>query len=478
MPEVRFLIPPHKQQIKFMNAAEREQLFGGAKRGGKSVALCQKIIALSMAFPGNRGLLCRQNLTDLKDSTLVTFKQVCPPGLIARHHLGDRMITFTNGSYFIYRGVGDADELEKVKGIDLGWLAVDEPSEIEELTYLMLLAQFNWKLPDGSRPAYMSLLACNPEPGWVKKRFVDADTPDRIFIPSLAKDNPGLPDDYIGYLKANFPADWVEKYVNGSWEISEGMVYKEYNEDVHLLTHLPSLAGMKIFGALDPAPASITAKVDLAIDSQFNHYVIWEYYRSERLLCDHAFDIRDRLAWYSANQHQYEYTLIDPASQQRTNVRNDDVRLQSIREMYQEEGITTIPAWNSLEAGIERVKQLLHVDPHHAHPITGQLGAPRLYVMEGLSNTREEFKSWRRKLESNGEIKYKGADHSLDCIRYIINSRPKPPVLSSTDEMYQSPTTRLAARSHKSWSEKWDKQIRRAAGEGQGTFDYFGGGQL
>jgi len=477
MPEVRFMIAPHAQQIKFMNAAEREQLFGGAKRGGKSVALCQKIIALSMAFPGNRGLLARQNLTDLKDSTLVTFKQVCPPGLIARHHLGDRMITFTNGSYFIYRGVGDEDELEKVKGIDLGWLAIDEPSEIEEATYLMLIAQFNWRLPNGSRPHYMAMLACNPEPGWVKKRFIDVELPDRIFIPSLARDNPGLDPGYIDWLRANFPADWVEKYVNGSWEISEGMVYKEFNRDVHVIDHMPTLNGMKIYGSLDPAPASITCKVDVAIDHDFNHFVFWEYYRSERMLAQHAADIRDRIAWYMANQHQYEYTLIDPASQQRTNVRSDDNRLQSIREMYQDEGIFTVPAWNILEAGIERVKWLIHVDPNHAHPITGHLGSPRLFVMDHCVNAIDEFQGWKRKLESNGNIKYAGPDHALDNIRYIINSRPKPPMFSAHDESMMDSTTRLANRSHKNWSEKWDREIRRAAGEGQGYFDYLGTGR-
>lgn len=476
MPDLKFLIQPHKQQIKFMNAAHKEQLFGGAKRGGKSVAICQKIIALSMAFPGNRGILIRQNLTDLKDSTLVTFFQVCPRQLIARHHLGDRMVTFTNGSYFIYRGVGDADELEKVKGIDLGWLAIDEPSEIDILTYLMLLAQFNWKLPSGKRPPYMALLACNPEPGWVKERFIDPDPlpNDRVFIPSVASDNPGLPDDYVAYLRANFPAEWIQKYVNGSWQISEGMVYKEFDRDIHVIESMPDIRQMKLFGSLDPAPASITCNIHMAIDSQFNHYVNWEYYRTERLLSEHAADINDRLAFYMVNSGMaLDYMLIDPASQQRSNLPNRDA-LVSTRELYAEQGIHCIPAWNVLEAGIERVKQLLHVDPNHIHPITGQMGAPRLYVLSSCVNTISEFPNWKRKLESNGNITYKGPDHALDNIRYIINSRPRAPELSQVDEMMQSTTSRQARRSHRNWSDKWDKEIRHSNGQGLGHFDYLG----
>lgn len=475
MPDIRFKIPPHKQQVKFMNCAHKEQLFGGAKRGGKSVAICQKVIALSMAFPGNRGILIRQNLTDLKDSTLVTFFQVCPKEIIARHHLGDRMITFTNGSYFIYRGVGDEDELEKVKGIDLGWLAVDEPSEIELATYLMLLAQMNWKLPDGKRPAYMALLACNPEPGWVKERFIDPDhlPPDRIFITSLAKDNPGLPTDYIAYLLANFPKEWVEKYVNGSWEISEGMVYKEWDRDIHVISSMPSLSTCKLFGSLDPAPATITCNIHMAIDPYFNHYIFWEYYRSERLLSHHAADIKDQLAKYHANHGlTLEYMLIDPASQQRSNLPNRDAMV-STQELYSEEGIHCIPAWNVLEAGIERVKRLLHVDPHHIHPLTGQLGSPHLFVLEQCVNTIAEFPNWKRKLESNGNIRYTGKDHALDNIRYIVNSRPVPPDLTDRDEMAQSSFSRQVRRSHASWASKFDAAIRKQNGEGQGYFDYF-----
>ena len=472
MPAYKFLIPPHKQQVKFMNCSKKEHLFGGAKRGGKSVALCQKIIALSMAFPGNRGILVRQNLPDLKDSTLVTFFQVCPREIIARHHLTDKIITFTNGSWFSYRGVGDADDLDKVKSIDIGWLAVDEPSEIEEATYLMLVAQLNWVLPDGRRPAYMAFLACNPEPGWVKKRFIDVQAPDREFIPSLAKDNPGLPPDYIQYLLDNFPPDWVEKYVNGSWEISEGMVYKEFDTAIHRVSQMPDLRFCKIYGALDPAPASITAKVDIAIDANFNHFIIWEYYRAERLLQDHAADIIDRIAYYLAQQYEYEYTLIDPASQQRTNVRSDDARLQSIKELYGEAGLNCIPAWNSLEGGIERVKKLLHPNPHHAHPFTGELGAPYLYVLDYCTNTIDEFQGWKRKIDANAVVKYTGPDHCIDGVRYIVNSRPAPPALLPADEARMSTVGRQIARTHTQWAKKFDKEVARQDPKTQ-TQDYF-----
>src|SRR5262249_19037205 len=106
-----------------------------------------KAIMLSVMFPGNPGLIARKDMTDLKDTSLTTFFDICPPELILDHHKGDRKILIrTTGkpSEILYRGLGDASDVEKSKGVDLGWGWIDEPSEIELDTYMMLRSQLNW----------------------------------------------------------------------------------------------------------------------------------------------------------------------------------------------------------------------------------------------------------------------------------------------------------------------------------------------
>ena len=110
---VRLLCEPHRQQEIFIDCDELEQLYGGAKRGAKSFALCMKITLLSLAFPGNRGLLCRKDFTDLRDSTLVDFFRVCPHDLIWDWNQTSHTITLAGGSTIVYRGLGDERELEK-----------------------------------------------------------------------------------------------------------------------------------------------------------------------------------------------------------------------------------------------------------------------------------------------------------------------------------------------------------------------------
>src|SRR5262249_49528794 len=141
----------------------REKLFGGAKRGGKSAAICMHIVLLSLGFPGNRGLLARKNMTDLLDSTLFEFEHIVPKE-IYEHRRHDRVISFPNGSQLIYRGLGEESEFDKAKSVTIGYLTVDEPSEIPEAAFNQLNAQLTHVLPDGRRPPYMALLGSNPEP--------------------------------------------------------------------------------------------------------------------------------------------------------------------------------------------------------------------------------------------------------------------------------------------------------------------------
>lgn len=253
---------PSLMQQAFMDADEREQLFGGAKRGGKSVALCQKLIALGTSFPGNRLGLFRKDLTDLRESTLVSFEKICPKSIILDHHHTHRIIylkTVKDGppSTIHYGGLGGEDEIESAKSKEYGAFAIDEPTEIVEGTYLMLLAQLCWTLPEGYgffdedtglwRPPYMAMMASNPEPGWLHRRFrslidgTSAKVPIRsdgrkIFIRSLPRDNPYLPKGWEQEQRDSAPEVWVNKYLEGSWEVSEGQVFKEFDRSTHCIT--------------------------------------------------------------------------------------------------------------------------------------------------------------------------------------------------------------------------------------------------
>jgi hypothetical protein len=69
---------------------------------------------------------------------------------------------------------------------------------------------------------YYGLLASNPDPGWLKYRFIDQKKEDHVFVPALPKDNPHLPPDYVPRLQRVFPDEWQKRFLEGDWGAFEG----------------------------------------------------------------------------------------------------------------------------------------------------------------------------------------------------------------------------------------------------------------
>lgn len=210
-----------ERQAAFHAASEMFKLYGGAMGGGKTVALCAEGIGLSCDYPGNRGYICRHELVSFKRTTLITLADMLErAGLVALHHQTDHYFRLPNGSTIYYGGLGDdKTAIDKLKSMELGWFAIDEASETTEKFFLMLVSRLRLRLP-GIR--YFGLLASNPDPGWLKYRFIDQKRADHIFVPALPKDNPHLAPGYIERLIANFPPEWQARFINGDWGAFEG----------------------------------------------------------------------------------------------------------------------------------------------------------------------------------------------------------------------------------------------------------------
>jgi len=214
---------PTPTQIRAHKSPARYKLFGGAMGGGKTRWLCEEAKELSMAHPGNRGVMCRYHLSDFKNSTLKCIEECFPPEIIVSHNLAEHTIKLINGSEIIYMGMSEAENVSKLKSMELGWFALDEASEIPKENFLLFQSRLRKRLNDGSFPPFYGLLASNPDDCWLKDLFVYNDHPDYSFIPSLPRDNPYLPADYEEKLRESYPEDWVKIFLEGSWDdLSDG----------------------------------------------------------------------------------------------------------------------------------------------------------------------------------------------------------------------------------------------------------------
>ncbi len=215
---------PTPKQVEFHRTPQLYRLFGGAMGGGKSYAVSGEGLDLSMKYPGNRGVFIRKTLKRLKQTTLMTFLRVCPPELIKSFNRTDMVIKLINGSTieFIEADVTKDPELNKLKGLEVGWACIEEADEVDEKAFRIIATRTGrWVLPNGQRPPKRIMLTCNPEDSWVKKRFYDQKLKNHAFIQALPTDNPHRPPGYIEDLKNVLSDDEWERYIKGKWDTKD-----------------------------------------------------------------------------------------------------------------------------------------------------------------------------------------------------------------------------------------------------------------
>jgi|Deesub1362B_J571_1020462.scaffolds.fasta_scaffold03078_8 hypothetical protein len=241
---------PTETQRKAHFSKETYILFGGAMGGGKSAWLVNEAIRLSLKYPGNRGYLCRHELSSFKKTTLLELEKWIPIDLITKHNKSENFIEFKNGSRIYYGGLGDdIRSIERLKSMELGWFGIEQAEETTEKFFLMLAIRLRLKVP-GIK--YRGLLTANPSPNWVRSRFVDKKLNNHIFIPSFVKDNPFLPSDYEERLKEVLPEELVEVWLKGDWNAisSENNVFA-FDKVIEAMRRQKEVEGQVIFSC-DP----------------------------------------------------------------------------------------------------------------------------------------------------------------------------------------------------------------------------------
>lgn len=191
-----------------------EVLYGGGARGGKSWLGCGWVIMECISKPGSAWLIAREELTKLRDTTLLTFFKVLKEfGLkkdVHFHYDAQAFVaTFYTGSRVFFREIKyipSDPEFDRLGSYDLTGSFLDECQQIHEKAISVLRGRFSVLSGEGWKTIPKSLYTCNPAKNWIYRDFVKPAkngtiTNDRKFIPSLATDNPFADEAYIDNLK-------------------------------------------------------------------------------------------------------------------------------------------------------------------------------------------------------------------------------------------------------------------------------------
>jgi hypothetical protein len=208
-------------------------LYGGGAGGGKTFLGCGWQIMRRLFYPGTRGLIGRDTLTNLKTSTLETFNIVWqkyfsanPQGITVKINGQTNVIHFSNGSQIYLKPLehnsSDPD------GYQFGSLEItdaffDEVNGCSKKYVEIVTSRIRYNLINNKQPV---LMAANPGYDWVRNRFVKDKAnndvqlkPHEAVVRALLTDNPDplFQENYRRQLEKLSPYD-RDRLLYGDWD--------------------------------------------------------------------------------------------------------------------------------------------------------------------------------------------------------------------------------------------------------------------
>jgi phage terminase large subunit len=435
------------KQRQFISASQPNAALVGGVGCGKSVALCCAAILRGAAEPDGFSLIGRLNIPALETSTMRTFLEMIPDGM-GEWAETKRVYTFNNGHQIVFKhlDISDPKVVGHIRSMNLSAAYIDEASEVSEEVFLLMLGRLR-RSTVGPLP-HMIRLTSNPAGhDWMWRHFFDPERKrswkeKNLGITMSTFDNPFLPPEYIENMVNLYPPDWAERFLHGHFSDFSDLVYKEYNEDVHVWDATrgypffkgdcnpprdwPVIVGMDIGSDIDPWAIPLISVAPNGMLFQWE-----EVYGNSLLIRTIAEEMHSKIG------------------ERKFDVAYDYANRQAALELG-EYDIAGTPAIKEVRPGLFKTAQYIHIDPRLRHPFNDQIkGSPRYFISSVCANTRREISAYKwakdRAGIASGEPSHENS-HSPDAIRYAIHTfRPLPEKLA-TPKNWENPALDEASR--------------------------------
>lgn len=406
-------------------ARDETVLVSGPAGTGKSVAALFKIHVTSLLVPGLVTLLLRQTAASLGASTLRTYER-----FVAAQELAGGEVVWFGGSgskpaAYMYKNgsliiPGGMDRPGKFLSMDVDRIVIDESNQVSVTGVETVATRLR-----GKAPTYKQMvLLTNPDhPDHHLLKMVEEGRARHIH--SLHVDNPylygrdGEPTpsgrDYIARLKS-LTGVRRARYYEGKWIGAEGVVYPDWSIPDNVIEWFEVPQSWPLVLSVDFGYNNAFVAQWWRVDPDGRMYLTREISRKQRLVEDHARDIRAIMA-----EHPDE-----PVPQAVVCDHDSEDRATLERHLK----MPTVPA----RKGVTRGVQLFEARVRKAGD-----GRPRLFVFKdcvvGRDLVAEERKTprglaaevlgyvWETVRGTDGipkEQPLKVNDHSMDAGRYAV----------------------------------------------------------
>jgi hypothetical protein len=429
---------------------------GGKRGGGKSGGMRRIFLRRRLQYPGTDGILLRRTRQELLDNHLIPMFREWP-FLRDWWRADDKAIITPNGSRLLFRYAEHEQDVDKLFGVEYADVGPEEAQLFSQRELEKMKGSNRWPGTSPIKPIMLQTFMPGVGKGifYLKRIFVDRiyepneDPLDFAFVEASGWDNVThclkqldemgltendfyamtepkrrelfLQSEYGRKLAAITDTALREAWLNGCWNVFEGIVFPELSDELHNLDNFaPAFdgKGCRLVSAIDWADSGTTGGEEAAVDGDENILIFDEYSERNRTVMEHAAGLTAML-----NSHgRQDYTLMDlPVN----NI--NQANLFSIQDAFRRAGLLTIQAHRAnIQIGLDLMKSMLKLDPNRVHPFTHELGSPRLFISRRRCPVLwKQMSELQRAMDADtGKVKYIGEDDNLDPARYIAMSRP------------------------------------------------------
>lgn len=383
----------HKSQIQAASDTHRFRVINAGRRWGKSTLVSWEMLAFAIANENARIPYYAPTRDDARDIMWKPLKEICGPVIIGEPNESRLEINIRNkfgGASLIVlygweavqergKGVGVKnnhiflDEVSKFKNFEFGWEEILRPTLIDLKGGATFIST-----PNGFNHFYDLSLKEGKDSDWKYFHFTSMD-------------NPYLPPEELVKMQIDLPADRYAQEVLGEFRKKEGLVYKDFHREHHVIDKLPdNFETLYTFGGVDWGYNHPCAVITIKKDYNNIYYITDEWYKTGKT----ESEIVDKTVSLC-------YNKVFPDPENASGIESLKRAGVNVREVNKSKG--------SVVSGVSKIQELLRQG--------------RIRVLSRCSNVIREFESYSYPDNKDGTVEenpLKENDDAMDAIRYVL----------------------------------------------------------